>query len=178
MSYQFVKNGSFEKALRGIAQKLTRDENLRLDLLQVMQLNYLEKSVEKPGQTQSWYVKSCEYRARNFLAYGRSLDSLKRSNMQKNTSSTKVCDRFEYGVWEITEDPRDIYGEMVCAELVAKLEEYLDKKHRVVLSLLCKDFGVRDIGRYTGVSHVTVIKRRKHIMKLTRQLLKEKTFRA
>jgi hypothetical protein len=67
------------RKLHGVAAKLTTNDELRKDLLQEMLVHLCHVEVDKPERTESWYIKSCEYRARNYLKVGRSVDSLKRA---------------------------------------------------------------------------------------------------
>ncbi len=64
------------RQLRGVAAKLSADTELQKDLLQEMFIHLVRIEAELPGHTPSWYIKSCEFHARNYLKHGRSVDSL------------------------------------------------------------------------------------------------------
>src|ERR1035438_340362 len=67
------------RQLHGIAEKLTADPDLQKDLMQEMFVHLVRIQTAEAGQALSWYLKSCEFHARNYLKPGRRIDSLKRS---------------------------------------------------------------------------------------------------
>ena len=48
--------------------------------MQEMFVHLVQVQTAEAGQTLSWYLKSCEFHARNYLKLGRSIDSLKRAH--------------------------------------------------------------------------------------------------
>src|SRR2546425_11941719 len=72
-------DGKVARILRGVAFRLAGDPEVQKDLLQEMFLHLIRLEVESPGQTRSWYIKGCEFRARNYLKLGCSIDSPKRA---------------------------------------------------------------------------------------------------
>src|ERR1039457_1172266 len=67
------------RQLHGIAGKLTADPDLQKDLMQEMFVHLVRIQTAEAGQMLSWYLKSCEFHACNYLKFGRSIDSLKRA---------------------------------------------------------------------------------------------------
>src|SRR6266404_8342763 len=66
------------RQLHGIAGKLTADPDLHMDLMQEMFVHLVQIQTAEPGQTLSWYLKSCEFHARTCLKPGRKINSPKR----------------------------------------------------------------------------------------------------
>src|SRR5579859_3736148 len=58
------------KELQGIAAKLTSDPNLQKDLMREMFLHLVRLRTADPDRALSWYLKSCEFHARDFLTVG------------------------------------------------------------------------------------------------------------
>src|SRR4030095_15479947 len=70
------------KQLVGIVNPLTGDCCLREDLMQEAMIHLWKVEGERPGQTLSWYLQSCSFHLRHYLASGRSIDSSKRCSLQ------------------------------------------------------------------------------------------------
>src|SRR5260221_4684736 len=66
------------RQLQGIAGKLTADPQLHMDLMQEMFVHLVKIQTAEADQTLSWYLKSCESHARDYLQRSRNLDFLKR----------------------------------------------------------------------------------------------------
>src|ERR1017187_5858847 len=66
------------RQLHGIAVKLTADPDIQKDLMQEMFVHLVRIQTAEAGQTLSWYLKSCEFHARNYLKLGPSIDPVKR----------------------------------------------------------------------------------------------------
>src|SRR5579859_6215406 len=62
------------KQLQEIASKLVSDPDAQNDLIQEMFLHLIRIQTTQPGQTLSWYLKSCELRARHQLNPGSGID--------------------------------------------------------------------------------------------------------
>src|SRR5437899_10595912 len=141
--------------LRRVAMKLTSDRDLQNDLLQEMLVYMSDVEKRTPGKTLSWYIKGGEYCARNYLKRGRSIDSFKR---RKNACELDVMD------WDVPDamgdqsylpSPVDIRVEVALRDIVECLMARLSAEERKTLELLLEEFGVCEIARRRGVSHVT-----------------------
>jgi RNA polymerase sigma factor (sigma-70 family) len=159
--------------LRGVASRLTRDPELRKDLMQEMFLHLVRVQGDRPGQTQSWYVQSCEYQARNYLKLGRSVDSHKRaSRLIPFGQAYQSDDGSLMFVVEAT-DPLDLHAEVAIQDIVDLMTTQLTEQQRRILFMLIKGFGVREIARLLQVSHPAVVKHRRKIAGIARALMAE-----
>jgi DNA-directed RNA polymerase specialized sigma24 family protein len=161
--------------LRAVASKLTGDIELQKDLLQEMFVHMVGMQTNRPGMETSWYIKSCEFHARNYLKQGRSIDSLKRS---KNSISLDRPFRGTAGESDPTvhpTDPCDWRAELISKEIVDLITPYLSERQQQILFLLTKGLGVREIGRELGITHPAVIKHRKKIAAVARALLNNRS---
>jgi RNA polymerase sigma factor (sigma-70 family) len=161
------------RQLRGIAAKLTGDFELQKDLLQEMFIHLVRVETEQSGHTPSWYIKSCEFHARNFLKHGRSVDSLKRArNLIPLGQTYEDTDGHVFCVIEAV-DPLDAFGEVMTNDVVELVVPQLTDTQREILYLLMKGLGVRQVARELGVSHPSVIKHRRKIGRLVSSFLDE-----
>src|SRR5229473_470871 len=113
------------KHLGLVAARLTNDLELRKDLVQEMELFLLRVECRSPGQTRSWYVKGCEFHARNFLRLGRSIDSQKRSS---KVVPMRSCDDAEAMAQRQTfdqPDPHDLRSGLFIYDLIELIQSLL-----------------------------------------------------
>jgi RNA polymerase sigma factor (sigma-70 family) len=161
------------RQLRGVAAKLTSDLDLQKDLLQEMFIHLIRVEVELPGHTPSWYIKSCEFHARNYLKHGRSVDSPKRArNLISLGQTYEDTDGQVFCVIDAV-DPLDALGEVMTNDIIELVVPQLTETQREILYLLMKGLGVREIGRELGVTHPAVIKHRRKIARITSELLRD-----
>jgi DNA-directed RNA polymerase specialized sigma24 family protein len=159
--------------LRGVAAKLTSDLELRKDLMQEMFLQLLRVQNEQPGRTLSWYIKNCEFHARNYLRLGRSVDSHKRAKNCVPLGRLQHEDRSQLASSVEAIDPVDAEGEMITRDLVDRILPRLTETQQQTLFFLMRGFGVRETARELGVTHPAVIKHRKKIARIASELLGE-----
>jgi DNA-directed RNA polymerase specialized sigma24 family protein len=161
--------------LRGIAAKLTTNAELQKDLMQEMFLHLTHVEAVEAGQTLSWYLKGCEFHARNYLKRGRSIDSPKRAHHAVALDETPSDEdrRDGNGPQPQPLGPIEIQGEMLSTDLVNQIMPRLTDMQRRVLLLLLKGYGVREAGREIGITHPAVIKHRKKIARIAHELLAE-----
>src|SRR6266536_5673070 len=67
---------TYSTLLRVVAT-ITPDRCLQEDLLQEAVIHFWQLNNQRPGQSPSWYFKSCQLYLLNLLRKGRSIDSLK-----------------------------------------------------------------------------------------------------
>jgi RNA polymerase sigma factor (sigma-70 family) len=159
--------------LRGVAAKLTYNVELQKDLLQEMFIHLVRVEEEMPGHTPSWYIKSCEFHARNYLKHGRSIDSLKRAN---NLIPLGQCyEDVEGHVFCFIDvaDPLDALGEVMTKDVVDLVMPRLNEMQQEILLSLMNGMGVREIARELGVSHPAVIKHRRRIARIANEFMRE-----
>ena len=158
---------SIIRKLRGVAVKLTNDAELQKDLLQEMAIHLHNVLTKLPGRTQSWYIKSCEFHARNYLKLGRSVDSRKRRyNLIPFDLLTKAS--AEIGMFAEDSDSRP---GLIAQDLMEHIIPKLSERQKKVLSLLMDGCGVREAGRKLGISHPAVIKHRNRIARIARTVI-------
>jgi len=58
--------------LMGVAEELTRDENLQWDLYQEMPIHLWEMKSQRPDESEVWYLNGCRHCAINYLNRGKS----------------------------------------------------------------------------------------------------------
>jgi DNA-directed RNA polymerase specialized sigma24 family protein len=157
--------------LKRVATRLTSDTELRRDLVQEMYVHFMSQVAEDQEHSLTWYVKGCEFHGRNYLRRGRSVDSLKRARGQ-------VLLRVEPGVREES-SPTDLVesesmttdGTMYSEDVLAQLDPYLSARQKVILERLMRGYGVRQVARELGISHVAVIKHRRKIAKIAAEIM-------
>jgi DNA-directed RNA polymerase specialized sigma24 family protein len=147
------------RQLHGIAGKLTADPDLQKDLMQEMFVHLVRIQTAEAGRTLSWYLKSCEFHTRTHLKLGRSIDSLKRDGNGAPDASPAFS--------------LEIQGELITNDIVNLILPQLSDMQQQILLLLMKGYGVRETGREVGITHPAVIKHRKKIARIARELLQE-----
>src|SRR5258708_34886504 len=61
--------------LKRIVRSMTSNMSWRDDLFQEAVIHLWLMEIRRPGQTSSWYQKSCRFHLQHYLASGRSVDS-------------------------------------------------------------------------------------------------------
>jgi RNA polymerase sigma factor (sigma-70 family) len=165
--------GEVTRKLEWVARKLSGDPELRKDLMQEMLAHFVRVQADKPGHRLPWYVKSCEYHARNYLRRGRSIDSLKRASqgVPLADSEADLCADCYHSATAV--DPFDLEGQLVTNDLLHLLLPHLSGRQRQILFMLIQGFGVREVGRQLGISHPAVIKHRRKTACIARELLQD-----
>jgi len=161
------------RQLRGVAAKLTSDFELQKDLLQEMFIHLVRVQAELPKRTLSWYIKSCEFQARNYLKHGRSIDSPKRAG--NLVPLGQVCNDPAGNAFLLFEpvDPIDLRGELITNDIVDLIALQLTDTQQQIFFLLIRGLGVREIARELRITHPAVIKHRKKIARIAIDLLRE-----
>ena len=150
------------RRLHEIAEKLTADPDLQKDLMQEMFVHLVRIQTAEVDQTLGWYLKSCEFHARNYLKPGRGIDSLKREPPGHN------------GVPDASPALSiEIQGERITNEIANRILPQLSDMQQQILFLLMKGCGVRETGREVGITHPAVIKHRKKIARIAHKLVHE-----
>jgi len=159
------------KQLHGIAARLTGDLDLQKDLMQEMCIHLVQVEANRPGQTVSWYLQGCHFRARSYLDRGRSIDSIKRGNNLVLMDRGDNDGNSDLNVCPDACDPNDLLSELIARDIVDLLVPQLTDTERQILFLLMEGFGVCEIARELCVSHPVVIKHRRRIAHTTSVLL-------
>ena len=140
-------------------------------------MHYVRVQTAEPGQSSSWYLKSCEFHARNRLKQGRSIDSPKRArNGVPYDEAPPDHDDKHRSEGKLNSQPVsqiEVQGEMISNDIVGLILPHLSDRQQDVLFLLMKGCGVREAARELGITHPAVIKHRKKIARIARELLQE-----
>jgi DNA-binding CsgD family transcriptional regulator len=156
------------RTLRGVAARLTPEFDLQKDLMQEMFIHLVRVEADRPGRTLSWYLQSCQLYAGNYLARGRSVDSIKRGH---NLVPVGQSDEDGISPGIDPADPIDLRSELIVRDIVDQLVPQLTGVQQQILFLLMHGFGVREVARQLRVSHPTIIKHRKRIARIASALL-------
>jgi len=155
------------RLLARLVQTLTTDWTMQEDLMQEALLHLWVQELRCPGQTQSWYLQSCQFRLRNYLHGGRSVDSVKRGRAACAMPDSPESNGVGLDGWESDESLLP----SVCAhDMLDVLLHRINPREREILACLADGFGVREIARHLHVSHQAVSKHRNHIAALATQL--------
>jgi DNA-directed RNA polymerase specialized sigma24 family protein len=160
------------KQLQGIATKLTSAVDLQKDLMQEMFVYLVHIRTIEPGQTLTWYLKGCEFHARNFLKINGHTDELKRPGQDVAGDEFTVAGRHDAS-HSVSVDQIEIQGQLITNDVLNLILPNLSDKQQQVLFLLMKGCGVREAARELGITHPAVIKHRKKIARIARELLQE-----
>ena len=165
------------KELQGIATKLTSDPDVQKDLMHEMFLHLVRVRTVDPDRALSWYLKICEFHARNYLKPGEHAGS---SNDERNGASLDEIMPVgpeRHGVDTRSSSPLvgqiEIQGELITGDVLNLILPLLSDMQQQVLFLLMKGCGVREAGRELGITHPAVIKHRKKIARIAHELLQE-----
>jgi DNA-binding CsgD family transcriptional regulator len=165
------------RQLHGIAGKLTADLDLQKNLMQEMFVHLVRVQTAEAGQPLSWYLKSCEFHARNYLKVGGNGESLTRARNGVPYEDFPAAINGEARGNGVAHSPMDvaieIQGELITNEIVNRLVPRLSDMQQQILFLLMKGCGVRETGREVGITHPAVIKHRKKIARIAHELLQE-----
>ena len=161
------------RQLGGIAARLTGDADLQKDILQEMSVHWLRIQRDAPGHTAAWFLKSCEFHARNYLKLGRSVDSRRRACNLVSLDTGLMPSNEDLTFCGAATSPLDHQSELVIQDILDLVASKLSKKEKTVFNLLMRGYGIREAARQLGVSHPAVIKHRNKIAHITRVILDE-----
>ncbi len=143
-----------KKRLVGVVNGLTGDRSLREDLMQEAMIHFWKAECERPGQTLSWYLQSCSFHLRHYLASGRSIDSSKRRSLQIELPADEdLCKCVEWSPVE-----HSVLAQVEVRECIHLLPRYLAPREQAILRCLFEGLKPREIARRLLLSHPTVNK--------------------
>src|ERR1041385_3446046 len=155
------------EALSRMVARVTSDASLREDLFQEALIHLWLQESRTPGQTRSWYLQSCKFRVRHFLAAGRSVDALKR---RRGDVTAEFSESEVNGHESVFESDNSLLGQVSAHEIISLVSRRLRPRARAVLGCLADGLGARDIARELKISHPAVIKHRRAIASLVLSL--------
>jgi len=145
----------------------TGNAALRDDLIQEALVHLWLVKTRRPGQTKSWYLQSCKFHLRHYLSSGRSIDSAKRRAGQLSFNSDSAGGD---EIMDLVDTGPSVFSCVSARDLIAQLSRNLLPEEKAVLDCLADGLGSREIGRKLNVSHTIVIKRRRKLACLLREL--------
>ncbi|MGD1017974.1 MAG: hypothetical protein ABSA12_01515 [Verrucomicrobiia bacterium] len=165
------------KELQGIATKLTSDPDVQKNLMHEMFLHLVRIRTVDPDRALGWYLKSCEFHARNFLTPGEHAGSSTAERHGARFDEIMPVGVERHGLGARSSSPLvgqiEIQGELITGDVLNLILPLLSDMQQQVLFLLMKGCGVREAGRELGITHPAVIKHRKKIARIARELLQE-----
>jgi len=153
--------------LRRLVRTITANPVLWDDLFQEALIHLWTIESRRPGFTRSWYLQSCKYHLRHYLAAGRSIDSMKR---REGRVQTEIESDPESDFYELEESGESVLSDVCAREIITMLSRQLLPPEKAVLDCLADGLGPREIGRRLNISHTMVIKHRCKIASLLSRL--------
>ncbi len=149
-----------QQLLCRIVAQLSNDATWRDDLLQEGMIHLWRLEERQPQQTLSWYLQSCRFHLRDYLALGRSVDSWKRRHLLVSVPAQGQDDDepAQHAVADTV-----IISEISAEEMIGMLNRRLTPGQRLVMAGLAEGFSCREIARKLKVSHNAVAKHRRKI---------------
>jgi hypothetical protein len=166
-----MSENSIVKELRGIATKLASDPHVQSDVMHEMYLHLVRVRTVDPDRPLSWYLNSCEFHGRRYLNPLERADASLPDIVPGGDGSNRV-DTHSPASTPFSADI-EIQGERIPSDVLNTILPLLSEMQQQVLFLLMKGCGVREAGRKLGITHPAVIKHRKKIARIARELLPE-----
>ena len=164
--YPLERPETYATLLRVVAT-LTPDRSLREDLVQEAVIHLWQLYNRRPGQSPSWYFKSCQHHLLNLLRKGRSIDSLKHRKGRIRLPDPATDDFSESSsLYELLADSvseESVFAQVSARDIFTSLCQWLDPPDRRILDHLADGLSVREIASRLQVSHTAVIKRQRKI---------------
>jgi len=153
--------------LRRIVCRLTPDTALREDLIQEAMVHLWLLEERRPAQSPSWYLQNCKFHLQNYIAAGKSVDSLKRKRGRVSfPRDGESIDEFRNSTGSDGAD----FAQLGARDIISLLSPRLTTVERSVLLHLADGLSAREIASKLGLSHPTVIKYRRNIAALAIRL--------
>jgi len=150
-----------------VVATLTSDRCIQEDLLQEAVIHLWQLKNRRPGQSASWYFKSCQLHLLNLLRKGRSIDSLKRRKDRIRLEDPVTDDASEsgglYELWGNSDSEESVFAQVSARDIFTSLCQWLDPPDRLILDQLADGLSAREIASRLQLSHTSVIKRQRKI---------------
>ncbi|HTS18679.1 MAG TPA: hypothetical protein VMP11_13980 [Verrucomicrobiae bacterium] len=161
------------KELQTIASRLTSDPDVQKNLMNEMFLHLVRIRTSDPDQSQTWYLKSCEFYARTCLTSGGRAGLPNTTSPDDTPAAATERRAIDLRGSSPLVEPIQIQGELITSDMLHLILPLLSEMQQQVLFLLMKGCGVREAGRELGITHPAVIKHRKKIARIAHELLQE-----
>ena len=157
-----IEDATFCELLRRIVTRFTADRVLQDDLMQECLIRIWRLESEEPGRTRSWYLQNCRFHLQHWLASGRSVDSLKRTNGDNCVTIDEVGEGYHTN--------GEFFEGISANDLVSTLAGFLKPHENALLGGLADGLVLQDIALKLKLSYPTALKYRRKIAALTIKL--------
>jgi RNA polymerase sigma factor (sigma-70 family) len=158
-----IFNSKARQKLWRIVRQISGDNAAHEDLMQEALVHLWQQEVERPKQTQSWYLQSCRFHLLNYLNRGRSVDSFKHRRGESRAGNEREFSESFLGNGAEGESPLD----SVCAlDIVELLSKRLNDREQEIFAHLAQGSGPREIAKKLRISHQSVSKHRQKLAAL------------
>jgi RNA polymerase sigma factor (sigma-70 family) len=150
-----------------VVASLTSDRWIQEDLLQEAVIHLWQLKKSRPGQSASWYFKSCQLHLLNLLRKGRSIDSLKhrrdRIRLPEPATDDSSDDGGFYELSGNSDSEDSVFAQVSARDILTSLCQWLDPPDQLILDQLADGLSVREIASRLRLSHTAVLKRQRKI---------------
>ena len=162
-----IEDATFCELLRRIVAQFTADRGLQDDLMQECLIRIWRLESEEPGRTRSWFLQNCRFHVQHWLASGRSVDSLKRTNGDNRVTIDVVSDDTPVDGYHTN---GDFFEGISANDLVSTLSGFLKPHESALLKGLADGLVLQDVALKLKLSYPTALKYRRKIAALTIKL--------
>jgi DNA-directed RNA polymerase specialized sigma24 family protein len=146
-----------QKELARLVARMERDPSARQDFMQEATSHFWMKTVQRPGQSLDWYLKSCKYHLQHYRVAGCSVDALKHHGAQ-----VTFAEAYEEHVSQIDTSKlgAGVMSEVISRDMMAVLSPRLESLDRSILRLMNEGLGMHEIANLLHISHQFANRRR------------------
>lgn len=162
-----VEDPPLRASLRHIVAGFTANPVLQQDLMQESLIHLWRMECDRPGQTRSWYLQSCQFHVRHWLAAGRSMDSPKRAHENKRIT---IDESGSEDALDEHQTNGELFEMVSFRDICSTLAKHLKPREQAVLRGLAEELAMGEIAAKSGLSYPTVIKSRRKIAALSIKL--------
>ena len=150
-----------------VVATLTSDRWIQEDLLQEAVIHLWQLRNRRPGQSASWYFKSCQLHLLNLLRKGRSIDSLKHRRDRIRLVEPATDDSSDSGgFYELSrhfDSEESVFSQVSARDIFTSLCQWLEPPDQLILDHLADGLSAREIASRLRLSHTAVLKRQRKI---------------
>jgi len=164
-----IQNKNIQEKLKAIASTLSGNRTDPEDLMQEMMIHLWQTETKKPGMTDSWYLQSCKFHARDCVRKGKSVDVKTRPDITIvpwENRDEQSGNSFE------PVDPHDFRSQLMVNDLADYVTRKLDGDMKIVFQGIQNEMNLSDISRSMSVCHQKISYSKKKIAQIVRKELK------
>ncbi|MCI0538955.1 MAG: LuxR C-terminal-related transcriptional regulator [Verrucomicrobiales bacterium] len=158
-----VDRRDINRKLERIAARICRDPSWHDDLVQEAEIHFWQMHRRNPGHTQSWYLQSCSFHLRKIVNAGKSLDSPKRAALRLTVPENSETD--DSAALPASLFQESFYETLCAQDFISQLLRRLKRLDCKILIRLAEGDTVSEIARQLCVSHTSVAKHRRRIIR-------------